>query len=149
MIAGITVIGLVLPASAKDHSDFNQAGNILISDQFNNRVIEIDRNHNRVWQFGIGPNDVSAKSIIGVNDAQRVGDLTLLAGTGAPPGTEPKCRTGCADNRVILVDQAGNIKWQYGKFGVTGAAENQLNTPVQSTWLPSKHVLITDQATPG
>ena len=146
-IAAITIVGLVLPATAtaKDHSDFNAKGNILIADQFNNRVIEIDKNHNIVWQFGIGPNDISAKSVIGTNDAQRVGDLTLIAGTGAPPGFEPKCPNGCADNRVILVDHAGNIKWQYGKFGVTGAGDNQLNTPVQSTWLPNKHVLITDQ----
>ena len=145
LVAVAAVVGLALPASARDASDFNQKGNILIADQFNNRVIEIDRNHNVVWQFGIGPNDVSAKSVIGVNDAQRVGNLTLIAGTGAPAGTEPKCPTGCADNRVILVDQAGHIVWQYGKFGVTGAGDNQLNTPVQSTWLPNKHVLITDQ----
>ncbi|HEV3234658.1 MAG TPA: hypothetical protein VG329_08945 [Candidatus Dormibacteraeota bacterium] len=144
-IAATAVFGVAVPASAGDHKDFNQDGHILIADQFNNRVIEIDRNHHVVWQFGLGPNDVSAKSIIGVNDVQRVGDLTLMAGTGAPAGTEPNCPNGCADNRVILVDEDGNIKWQYGTFGVTGAGDNELNTPVQSTWLPSKHVLITDQ----
>src|SRR5437016_900973 len=68
---------------------FRRPGNILISDQFNNRVIEIDPAGHIVWHFGLGPNDVSANSIIGVNDAQRVGSFTLMAGTGAPPGTEP------------------------------------------------------------
>ena len=29
-------------------------GNILIADQFNNRVIEIDAHHNVVWSFGDG-----------------------------------------------------------------------------------------------
>jgi hypothetical protein len=38
-----------------------------------------------------------------------------------------------------------NIIWQYGQFGVTGRGPNQLNTPVQNTWLPNGHVLITDQ----
>lgn len=140
--AGLT--GAAIPAGASN-DEFNENGNILISDQFNNRVIEIDRGHHVVWQFGIGPNDISKKSILGVNDAQRVGDLTLMAGTGVPAGMEPNCPTGCADNRVILVDHAGNIKWQYGKFGVTGFGDNELNTPVQDTWLPNRHVLITDQ----
>ena len=117
----------------------------LISDQFNNRVIEVTSAGDIVWHFGIGPNDVSARSIIGVNDAQRVGDLTLMAGTGAPPGTEPACPNGCADNRVILVDRGGNIVWQYGQFGVTGAGPNQLSSPVQNTFLPNGNVLITDQ----
>jgi outer membrane protein assembly factor BamB len=140
--AGLT--GAAIPAGANT-DEFNQNGNILVSDQFNNRVIEIDRQHHVAWQFGIGPNDVSKKSILGVNDAQRVGSLTLMAGTGVPAGMEPGCPNGCADNRVILVDRAGNIKWQYGTFGVTGFGDNQLNTPVQDTWLPNRHVLITDQ----
>ncbi len=126
-------------------SRFNRPGNILISDQFNNRVIEIDPAGNIVWQFGLGPNDVSAKSPIGVNDAQRVEDLTLIAGTGAPAGTEPLCMNGCADNRVMLVNPHGRIVWQYGSFGVTGSGPDQLNTPVQATWLPNGHVLISDQ----
>jgi outer membrane protein assembly factor BamB len=141
--AGLTAA--VIPAGANEGEKFNEDGNILMSDQFNNRVIEIDRHHHVVWQFGIGPNDVSDKSILGVNDAQRVGKLTLMAGTGVPAGAEPNCPSGCPDNRVILVDRAGNIKWQYGTFGVTGSADNELNTPVQDTWLPGGHVLITDQ----
>src|SRR5215467_1184034 len=68
---------------------FNTSGNILIADQFNNRVIEADAAGNIVWSFGLGPNDFSASSIIGCNDAQRVGALTLMAGTGTPPGVIP------------------------------------------------------------
>ncbi len=121
------------------------AQRFLIADQFNNRVIEVDPAGKILWHFGRGPNDVSASSIIGVNDAQRVGELTLMAGTGAPAGSEPACPNGCADNRVILVDPSGEIVWQYGKFGVTGAGRNELSSPVQNTWLPNGHVLITDQ----
>jgi hypothetical protein len=134
-----------MPVGADD-DDFNRKGNILISDQFNNRVIEIKPSGEIVWQFGLGPNDMSERSIIGTNDAQRVGDMTLMAGTGIPPGVDPIFPGGVADNRVILVDRHKKIHWQYGQFGVTGSGDNELNTPVQATWLPNRHVLITDQA---
>lgn len=134
-----------LHREASHKFQFNKPGNILISDQFNNRVIEIDPSGDIIWHFGLGPNDISKRSAIGVNDAQRVDDETLICATGAPPGTEPLCPNGCPDNRVMLVDENGRIDWQYGVFGVTGSARNQLNTPVQSTWLPNEHVLITDQ----
>jgi hypothetical protein len=68
-----------------------------------------------------------------------------MAGTGAPPGFEPACPNGCADNRVLLVNRHGHIQWQYGTFGITGAGPNELNTPVQATWTPELTVLITDQ----
>ena len=124
---------------------FNKKGNILISDQFNNRVIEVDRKGRIVWQFGLGPLDVSALSPLGVNDAQRVGGRTLITGTGVPAGAEPVCPNGCPDNRVMLVNAGGRIIWQYGQFGVTGSGPNELNAPVQATWLQPLHVLITDQ----
>lgn len=125
---------------------FNEPGNITIADQFNNRVIEIQPNGNIVWQYGLGPNDFSPRSIIGCNDAQRVGTFTLMAGTGTPPGVVTNIPGGQADNRVILVDPFGHIVWQYGQFGMTGDGPNLLSTPVQCTWLPNFHVLITDQA---
>ena len=124
---------------------FNEPGNILISDQLNNRVIEISSSGEIVWQFGIGPDDISATSPIGVNDAQRIDTKTLIAAAGAPPGSEPLCRSGCADNRVMLVDANGKVIWQYGRFGVAGSKPDQLSTPVQATWTPSHTVLITDQ----
>lgn len=125
---------------------FNQPGNILISDQFNNRVIEINPAGNIVWSFGRGPNDFTSKSVIGVNDAQRVGTLTLMAGTGTPAGVIPQAPDGVPDNRVMLVDPSGRIVWQYGQFGQAGSGPNLLDTPVQCTFLPNFHVLITDQA---
>ncbi len=128
-------------------SGFNRAGDILISDQYNNRVIEIDESGKIVWSFGKGPADLtSGKSPVGVNDAQRVGDLTLVAGTGNPGGFGD-CNPGpCPDNRVMLVNPVGQVVWQYGQFAVSGSERNQLDTPVQATYLPSGNVLITDQA---
>jgi outer membrane protein assembly factor BamB len=142
LLLGIAFVGT---GSAGAGSGFNQPGNILITDQFNNRVIEIDPTGNIVWQFGNGPGDIAANAIVGTNDAERVGDHTLMSGTGIPPGATKNCKKGCIDNRVILVDRGGNIVWQYGQFGVTGSGPDQLNTPVQNTFLPNGHVLITDQ----
>ena len=151
--AAAAALAVASPAIAKDatsfrlRSRFNRPGNILIADQFNNRVIEIDRQGSIVWQFGKGPTDFTPASVVGVNDAQRVGPFTLMAGTGTPPATVPTCTdpAGCPDNRVMLVNPAGHIVWQYGTFGVTGSGPDQLSTPVQSTYLPNGHVLITDQ----
>lgn len=146
VVAGILVSTTLASAGVLTlNRHFNRAGDILIADQFNNRVIEATPGGNIVWQFGLGPNDFSAKSIIGCNDAQRVGSFTLMAGTGTPPGVIPQAPDGVADNRVILVDPFGHIVWQYGQFGVTGSGPNQLSTPVQCTWLPNTDVLISDQ----
>jgi hypothetical protein len=150
-LAGIGVAAVAAGAGGSAEAGFNQPGNVLIADQFNNRVVELDAENDIVWHFGLGPSDVTAHSIVGVNDAQRVGDLTLMAGTGVPAPAlgasplEPGCPSGCADNRVMLVDREGHIVWQYGTFGDTGSGPNKLNTPVQATYLPNGDVLITDQ----
>jgi hypothetical protein len=127
-------------------NNFNTPGNILISDQYNNRLIEVNPNNHRIiWRFGNGSSVAGPHSVVGVNDAQRVGPFTLVAGTGVPAGAEPTCPNGCADNRVMLVDPGKQIIWQYGQAGITGSGPNQLNTPVQNTWLPNGHILVTDQ----
>ena len=138
----------IMPAiPAPAFTPFNTVGNLLISDQFNNRVIEVDQSGDIVWSWGNGPTDFSANSIVGVNDAERVGDNTLMAGTGIPPGVDPYCtnQNGCPDERVVLVDRAGKIVWQYGQYGVIGNGPDELNAPVQATWTPRNTVYITDQ----
>jgi hypothetical protein len=131
------------------HSLFNQPGNLLITDQFNNRVIEISPLTKQiVWSFGSGNSTLcnpGAHSVIGANDAERLaGGLTLIAGTGIPAGVAGT--TPCVDNRVIVVDHAGSIVWQYGLAGTTGNGTNRLNVPVFATQLPNHDFMITDQA---
>ena len=119
--AGVLLPAYTVPVQAAGAGrGFKRPGNILIADQFNNRVIEIDQDGKIQWSFGLGPNDFSPRSIIGVNDAQRVGPFTLMAGTGTPAGVIPQAPDGVADNRVVLVDPAGHIVWQYRQFGQTG-----------------------------
>jgi len=146
-------------ARAED-GEFNARGNVLIADQFNNRVIEVDReSHEIIWRFGTGSDKPGPDSVVGTNDAERIGRFTLISGTGIPPTPSgspplPGCSDpahGCPDNRVMLVDRRGHIVWQYGQAGVTGAGPDQLNTPVHSLFLssfpghPGFHVMITDQ----
>jgi hypothetical protein len=150
-MAGLLAVSIAMSGRPAEQAEteFNEKGNVLIADQFNNRVVEVDPNsHAVVWQFGDGSSVAGPTSIVGTNDAQRVGALTLISGTGTPAGADPSCTSasGCADNRVILVNKQGHIVWQYGQAGVTGSGPNQLNTPVQATYLPTNHVLITDQA---
>ena len=133
-------------AAVRPNSGFNTPGDILIGDQFNNRVIEVDKQHNILWQFGDGSSVPGPHSVVAPNDEERVGNLTLIAGTGAPAGAEPTCPNGCPDNRVLLVDRGGRIVWQYGKAGVGGSGFNELNTPVCTVALPNGDILITDQA---
>src|SRR5580704_5049571 len=81
-LLGFGLVGMapLASASAGHHSHpggFNKKGDILIADQFNNRVIEINRHHQVVWSFGNGSNVPGPHSIVGTNDAQRVGNLTL------------------------------------------------------------------------
>src|SRR5690242_8305548 len=66
----IPLAGTYASPRANMNDRYNHPGNLLISDQFNNRVIETDAKGNIIWQFGLGPTDLSANSPLGVNDAQ-------------------------------------------------------------------------------
>jgi hypothetical protein len=157
--AGLLALSLSGPVRGESEPDVALPAHILIADQFNNRVIEVDRRtHKIAWQFGDGSDHPGLHSVVGTNDAERVGPYTLISGTGIPPSNPPlpgcsDSTNGCPDNRVFLVNQQGRIVWQYGQNGgKSGSGPNQLNTPVQAAFLSSfpGHsgfgVLITDQA---
>jgi hypothetical protein len=133
-----------------NHSRFDRPGNLLITDQFNNRVIEVNP-HSKAIVWSFGSNDPALcnpgpGAIIGTNYAERLaGGLTVMAGTGIPPGASATMPAGCVDNRVIVVNEAGHIVWQYGQAGVTGSDSNQLNVPVSVVQLPNHNYLIVDQ----
>jgi hypothetical protein len=151
LLSAFLVLTINVSAATSSPDSFNHPGNVLITDQFNNRVIEVNPStKDIVWSFGSGnPNlcNPGPTTIIGSNWAERLsGGLTIMAGTGTPPNTIPQLPNGCADNRVIVVNQQGKIVWQYGKAGVTGSGPNELNVPVSSVQLPNHDILITDQA---
>lgn len=151
LVAAMAMAALAAPLI---YSPSAHARDILIADQFNNRVVEVNpATHAVVWHFGNGSDIPGPHSVVGTNDAERIGPFTLISGTGTPPGL-PGCSdvvNGCPDNRVFFVGPFGNIIWQYGQAGVTGAGFNQLNTPVQALFTqdfphhPGPSVLIADQ----
>jgi hypothetical protein len=159
LFLSVAVVAVALPLSAPAtrataaHADDDHGGarNVLITDQYNNRVIQVDQvTKSIVWSFGSGNPTLcnpGPGSIIGSNDAERLsGGLTLLSGTGIPLGGSPADPNfSCADNRVIVVNHSGTIVWQYGQAGVTGSGPNQLNVPVFAIQLPNRNILITDQ----
>jgi hypothetical protein len=155
MAAGASYVVVVAPLIASSSSSqfpdggggFNTPGNLLISDQFNNRIIEVNPLTNQiVWSFGSGNGSLcnpGPGAIVGPNDAQRLaGGLTLIAGSGIPAGSPAPA---CADNRVIIVNQQGAITWQYGQAGINGSGPDLLNVPVFATQLPNKDIMIVDQ----
>jgi PQQ-like domain len=150
VVATLMLISVV--GAASTHPDrFNANGNVLISDQFNNRIIEVNpATGHIVWSFGANNSSdgtVNNTTVVGPNWAERLsGGRTLIAGTGIGAGASPDLPNGAADDRVFVVNKAGKIVWQYGQAGVAGNGTNQLDTPVAAIQLPNGNYLITDQA---
>ncbi|MGD0061758.1 MAG: NHL repeat-containing protein [Verrucomicrobiia bacterium] len=150
---GILLTGLFLATAAvhaKSKPRFNASGNVLLVDQYNNRVLEIDTNTETiVWQYEMtvtrADSHFVTNSIVGPRDAERVSGRTLIVSCGLPAGVDTNYPDGYADNRVILVNRQGHILWHYGQTGVMGSGPDQLNNPSTAMWLPSQNVLITDQ----
>ena len=152
VITALSVPTIAIAAASKNDGNdtFNHRGNLLVTDQFNNRVVEINRETKSiVWSFGSGNPSLcnpGPGAIIGTNDAERLADdLTVMVGTGIPPGASPDMPNGCVDNRVIVVDESGQILWQYGQAGVTGSGPNELNVPVFVVQTPNRDFMIVDQ----
>jgi len=146
----LSMFAFAVPVNALYGGGFNTPGNILITDQFNNRVIEVNPfTKHIVWSFGTGdPTNgfPGPNAVIGPNWAERLSDgFTVIAGTGIPPGASSELPAGSVDNRVIVVDEAGHIVWQYGMAGVTGKGWDELNVPTCAIMLPNFDFLITDQ----
>jgi hypothetical protein len=132
---------LHLGAPATSNPGFNQPGDLLITDQFNNRVIEVNPLTKQiVWSFGSGNAsrcNPGPGAVIAPNDAERLaGGYTLIAGTGT---------STCADNRVIVVNSVGAIVWQFGRAGVAGNSSGLLNVPVFAIQLRNHDILMVDQ----
>jgi hypothetical protein len=149
-LATVIVAGAVSASAASQRKQlsvpkgFNKSGNILVTDQFNNRVLEINpKTQKIVWRFGAGSFVAGGKTVVAPNDAERIpGGRTLIAGTGAPAGVAGYPKAGAQDNRVFIVNAQKKIVWQYGK---AGAGANQISAPVAAIYLPNGHVMITDQ----
>jgi len=117
-------------------------GNTLIADNQGARVIEVNQAGQIVWQCGIAGQLASEHGYApGYLDwprtAQRIdatpGDgvfTTLIADEGG--------------QRVIEVNQAGQIVWQFGQTGVPGTGAGQLYDPAAAVRLADGSTMIID-----
>ena len=116
---------------------YNTPGDVLIADTLNNRVIETNPRGEIVWQYGLGPNVfptapippatvptvLPAGAIFGPLKAERIGNLTLIVTGGIPfdllpPAQQALFPNGIVDARVIIVNEAKQIVFSYGQFGL-------------------------------
>ena len=144
-VCGLIVYSFAPVAGRSIPGTFNLPGNILIADQFNNRVIEVD-GRAIVWSLGLGPHDLTAKFYarcercrtgrgrhVDGGDRYSAESRSVLQKSRMSRWPRAACRSQRQDRLAI---------WD---FGVTGSGADELNAPVQSTWTPDKTVYITDQ----
>lgn len=125
---------------------FDVRGNLIIVDQYNNRVLEMEPvTGTIVWEYNVSAYKSETNWLVGPRDAERFKGKTLIVAGGLPAGVSSNYPDGYVDNRVFEVDQKGKIHWQYGQTGVTGAGENELNDPAAAVLLPHNNVLIVDR----
>jgi hypothetical protein len=91
-------------------------GNVLISDQYNNRIVEITRAGSIVWSFGNGA------SVPGPADSTPTPTRAVRLANGQTLVSDR------FNNEVIEVDTAQNIIFTYGQF-TAGNGANLLNGP--------------------
>ncbi len=149
-------------------------GDIYICDSKNNRIIEVNPQKQIIWQMdGIqDPDDVQVyaknRLIVNQEDYSRVVEINTLTKKivwsyghlGVPGATSgylgeyvddsfrlPDGNTVITDDvnmRIIAVNKAGSIVWQYGHTGVRSNAQGYLNAPNDAMPQVNGTLLITN-----
>ncbi len=105
---------------------------IIISDAYNHRIVEVDRDKNIVWQYGhtgnpgTGPDYLHYPSF-----AESLGKGSYLV-------------TDLGNDRVLRIDREGNILWQFGTTLFQGGGEEALYLAETASHLRDNNILITD-----
>ncbi len=108
------------------------AGNTLIADSYNHRVIEVDGGGAIVWQYGTtGAGGGGQGQLSRPFDAERLANGNTLVADQT-------------NQRVIELDPCNNIVWQYGTTFSAGRGDNQLNYPSRAVRLGNGNTLIAD-----
>jgi hypothetical protein len=102
-------------------------GHILIADENNNRIIEVNRDHKVVWQYG-SPSDTT--TLNGAAIASRLPNGHTLI-------------TDSNDNRVVEVTLDKDVVWSYVTDIRPGSMANPL--PTRAVRLGNGNTLISDQ----
>jgi hypothetical protein len=102
-------------------------GHILIADQFNNRVIEMTRQHKIVWSYG-NPSDTTILNAPAF--ASRLEDGNTLI-------------SDSLINRILEVDPSGTVVFSYDASARAGSVA--MPTPTRAVRLRNGNTLISDQ----
>jgi hypothetical protein len=105
-------------------ADFNDRGNIVIADQFNNRVIEVTTGKQLVRQF------TAAGTVNGAAFASRLRNGNTLI-------------TDANNNRIVEVNGADTVVWEYRTDTESGT--NSAPLPTRAVRLANGNTLISDQ----
>ncbi|HTY47733.1 MAG TPA: hypothetical protein VMB46_08745 [Methanomassiliicoccales archaeon] len=156
LIASMMALAAPAAAAAISKPGFNLPGNVLVTDQFNNRVIEINHAGRIAWQYSAGINlaafasrlpngntlitDSGNARIFEVTPQRNVA-FTYFTNTSENSNPNPlptnavRLRDGgtmIADqfnHRVFKIDANKDIVWQYGMTNVVGNTPGLLNAP--------------------
>jgi hypothetical protein len=101
-------------------------GHILISDESNNRVIEVDRSNHIVWSYGCA----TCSELNGVAFASRLSNGDTLITDGG-------------NNRVVEVNSSKKVVFTYYTNTRAGSASAPL--PSRAVMLKNGNILISDQ----
>ena len=104
-----------------------------------NRVIIVNQQGHIVWQYGR-----AGVAGSGPNQLDTPVHAVFLSGFPGHPGPHVMI-TDQANERIIVVNVAHQIVWQYGETGRTGTGANQLNNPNSAELLDNGHVLIAEE----
>jgi outer membrane protein assembly factor BamB len=99
-----------------------------------NRVIIVDQQGKIVWQYG-------QAGVTGSGPDQ----LNTPVQATALPDDGHFLITDQGNERVIEVNKAHKILWQYGQTGVIGSGPDQLSNPNSAELLANGHILIADE----
>lgn len=133
-------------ARAGSNPQFDAKGNLVVVDQYNNRIVELDPlTHTIVWQYEVSISKTTTNWLVGPRDAERYKGKTLIVAGDLPAGVSSNYPAGNIASRVFEVDKKGKIKWEYGQTSLTSEGEHDLSNPAMAVYAPHKCVLIADQ----
>ena len=98
----------VVAVHAKSKPRYDARGNVIIVDQYNNRVLEIEPiTRMVVWDYEVSATKSETNWLVGPRDAERFAGRTLIVAGGLPAGISTNYPDGYVDNRVFEVDRKG------------------------------------------
>lgn len=114
--AGLAAVLFAFTVSATAQGNhFNKKGNILISDQFNNRILEVTSGGKIVFKYVTNTRPGSVAQPLPTRAVRLANGNTLISDQ--------------FNDQVIEIDPSGNIVFSQGMIGVVGNGFNELNAP--------------------